>query len=104
MASQPPLTAPMTFCRYCFARLPRGDGDFCNETCEDGMWAIVPTLDGEIYEPEPEEPPLDPAETGMPPARRCLELPPQPHEAAPFADREFIAGTRLRQHLIACNP
>jgi hypothetical protein len=37
----------MPACRYCFAPLTN-DHDFCNDACEDGMWAIVPTLDGEV--------------------------------------------------------
>jgi hypothetical protein len=34
-------------CRYCFARLTNGR-DFCNDECEAGQWAIVPTVDGEV--------------------------------------------------------
>jgi hypothetical protein len=89
-------------CRYCFAPLTNGSA-FCDTDCEDGQWAIVPTIDGEIYEPEPEPEPLpyvDQREEKL--TRPVLELPPQPYEAAPLADREFIARIRLRQHLTMC--
>jgi hypothetical protein len=35
-------------CSYCFATLTNGSA-FCDDDCEDGQWAIVPTIDGEIY-------------------------------------------------------
>jgi hypothetical protein len=87
-------------CSYCFATLTNGSA-FCDDDCEDGQWAIVPTIDGEIYQPEPEETSLDPAEPGIPPTRPTLELPPQPDEAAGFMNRRYIDATRLRQNLLA---
>jgi hypothetical protein len=93
--------ATQRFCAYCFARLPRGDNDFCDDDCEDGQWAIVPTIDGEIFEPEPGPLPyVDQRDQKL--VRPVLELPPQPHEAAPLGDREFIAAMRLRRHLVEC--
>jgi hypothetical protein len=88
-------------CRYCFAPLTNNH-DFCKDACEDGASRICPTLDDEIYKPEPQEPPPFYERDDIYITRPALELPPQPYEAAPRADREFIAATRLRQHLIMC--
>jgi hypothetical protein len=99
----PMLDACRPVCRYCFAPLTN-ERNFCNDDCENGQWAIVPTLDGEIFEPEPEEPPPFYERDDIYITRPALELPPQPCEKASLADREFIAGTRLRQHVLACNP
>jgi Fe-S-cluster-containing dehydrogenase component len=45
-------------CLYCFDRLTNGS-PVCSEACDSGWWALVPTLDGELYgvaPPEPEPP------------------------------------------------
>jgi hypothetical protein len=91
-------------CRYYFARL-RDGVSFCSEECEDGMWAITPTISGEVYtpEPEPQEPPPRPM-MEAPPTRPALERPPEPWEAASIVDRIYLSGSRLHQHLIECNP
>ena len=90
-------------CRYCFARLPRGAGDFCNDACEDGQWRICPTIDGEIYEPEPEPPPST-AKSGLPPTRPALERPAQADETASLWEQLYINSTRLRRRLLEMNP
>jgi hypothetical protein len=99
---------PIPRCRYCFSRLANGAA-YCDDNCRDGMWWIVPTLDGSIAgEDEPFKAMDDPDEPepeliiipGPPPTRPSLELPPEPHEAACAADRAYIDATRLRQRLI----
>jgi hypothetical protein len=42
-----PKPSVRKLCRYCFAPLTNG-AVYCDETCEDGQWAIIPTVDGSV--------------------------------------------------------
>jgi hypothetical protein len=46
----PVATAAATRCLYCYGLLTNGSA-VCGEECDSGWWAIVPTRDGELYEP-----------------------------------------------------
>jgi hypothetical protein len=37
-------------CLYCRSRLANGRA-VCSEECDSGWWQVVPTVDGEIYQP-----------------------------------------------------
>jgi hypothetical protein len=37
-------------CLYCYGPLTNGRA-VCSDECDDGLWAICPTTDGELFEP-----------------------------------------------------
>lgn len=42
---------PTRSCLYCLATLANGRAVCCDE-CDEGWWTVVPTLDGELYDPD----------------------------------------------------
>ena len=81
-------TAPTSrCCLYCHGALANGS-PVCPDTCDEGAWLLVPTIDGEIYGAAPPEPEEPPEPRSMTPAERQRE-----RRAKIRAEREMQLNT-----------